>query len=149
MKGTILYANYDEKTGVSTVTKETKYGVFTRSVRVHPKDKDIANQYDGCYFAELKCDIAAYQQRAKFMRERAKGITHALNVLAYADAQATSYFGDMCPEWYRLEKQADIAWDNAKQAFETYKILKESYSALTDTTLRQRRNIRKRIKHKK
>ena len=43
MKGTILYAEYDEGTGVSTVTKQTKYGTFTRSVRVHPQDEDIAN----------------------------------------------------------------------------------------------------------
>lgn len=148
MKGTILYAEYDEGTGVSVVTKQTKYGTFTRSVRVHEYDADIANQYDGCYFAELKCDIAAYQERAKFMRERAKGITHAFNVLSHADAQANPYMDEMAPEWYFLAHQADLAWRNAEQAFETYKILKESYSALIETTLRQRREMRDRIERK-
>lgn len=148
MKGTILYAEYDEGTGVSTVIKQTKYGTFTRSVKVHPDDADIANQYDGCYFAELKCDIAAYQERAKYMRERAKGITHAFNVLSHADAQANPYMDEMAPEWYLLAHQADLAWRNAEQAFETYKILKESYSALIETTLRQRREIRDRIERK-
>ena len=148
MKGTILYAEYDEGTGVSVVTKQTKYGTFTRSVRVHEYDADIANQYDGCYFAELKCDIAAYQERAKFMRERAKGITHAFNVLSHADAQANPYMDEMAPEWYLLAHQADLAWRNAEQAFETYKILKESYSALIETTLRQRREMRDRIERK-
>ncbi len=148
MKGTILYAEYDEGTGVSIVTKQTKYGTFTRSVRVHEYDADIANQYDGCYFAELKCDIAAYQERAKFMRERAKGITHAFNVLSHADAQANPYMDEMAPEWYLLAHQADLAWRNAEQAFETYKILKESYSALIETTLRQRREMRDRIERK-
>lgn len=148
MKGTILYAEYDEGTGVSVVTKQTKYGTFTRSVRVHEYDADIANQYDGCYFAELKCDIAAYQERAKYMRERAKGITHAFNVLSHADAQANPYMDEMAPEWYLLAHQADLAWRNAEQAFETYKILKESYSALIETTLRQRREMRDRIERK-
>lgn len=148
MKGTILYAEYDEGTGVSVVTKQTKYGTFTRSVKVHEYDADIANQYDGCYFAELKCDIAAYQERAKYMRERAKGITHAFNVLSHADAQANPYMDEMAPEWYLLAHQADLAWRNAEQAFETYKILKESYSALIETTLRQRREMRDRIEHK-
>lgn len=148
MKGTILYAEYDEGTGVSVVTKQTKYGTFTRSVRVHEYDADIANQYDGCYFAELKCDIAAYQERAKFMRERAKGITHAFNVLSHADAQANPYMDEIAPEWYLLAHQADLAWRNAEQAFETYKILKESYSALIETTLRQRREMRDRIERK-
>lgn len=148
MKGTILYAEYDENAGVSVVTKQTKYGTFTRSVHVHPQDEDIANQYDGCYFAELKCDIAAYKERAKFMRERAKGITHAFNVLSYADAQANPFMEEMAPEWYQLANQADIAWRNAEQAYETYTILKESYNALIETTLRQRREMRNRIEHK-
>lgn len=149
MKGTILYAKYDESTGVSVVTKQTKYGTFTRSVRVHPQDKDVANQYDGCYFAELKCDIAAYKERAKFMRERAKGIQHAFDVISYANDQANPhYLNIMSHDWYLLANQAYIAWHNAKQAYETYTILKESYNALIETTLRQRREMRERIKRK-
>lgn len=149
MKGTILYANYNEETGVSTVKKQTKYGTFTQSVKVHPNDKDVANQYDGCYFAEMKCDIAAYKERANYMRERAKGITHAFNVLSYADTQANSWFGDMCDEWYRLAHQADVAWYDAEQAYDTYKILKDSYKAFIETTLRQRREMRDRIERKR
>ena len=146
MKGTILYAEYDEGTGVSVVTKQTKYGTFTRSVRVHPQDEDIANQYDGCYFAELKCDIAAYKERAKFMRERAKGILHAYNVLSYADIQAGI---DGEETWCLVKHQADIAQYIADQAHETYKILKDSYNALIETTLRQRREMREHIKKKR
>ena len=97
----------------------------------------------------MKCDIAAYQERAKFMRERAKGITHAFNVLSYADAQSNPYMEEMAPEWYLLANQADIAWRNAEQAFETYKILKESYGAFIETTLRQRREMRDRIEKKR
>jgi hypothetical protein len=149
MKGTILYAEYDEGTGVSVVTKQTKYGTFTRSVRVHPQDEDIANQYDGCYFAELKCDIAAYQEKAKFMRERAKGITHAFNVLSYADTQRDPYIEDMKEEWYALAHQADIAWKQAEDATETYHILKDAYYALIEQTLRQRRELRDKINKKR
>ena len=145
MKGTILYAKYDEGTGVSTVTKQTKYGTFTRSVRVHPQDEDIANQYDGCYFAELKCDIAAYKERAKFMQERAKGILHAYNVLSRADLQAGI---DSEEIWDLVKRQADIAKNIADQTYETYKILKDSYGALIEATLRQRRKMREHIKKK-
>lgn len=148
MKGTILYAKYDETTGISKVIKQTKYGTFTRSVKVHPEDKDVANQYDGCYFAELKCDIAAYQQRAKFMQERAKGITHAFNVLSYADAQRDPYMDDMKEEWYALAHQADLAWKRAEDAEDTYHILKDAYNALIEQTLRQRRELREKINRK-
>ena len=149
MKGTILYAEYDEATGISKVIKQTKYGTFTRSVRVHPEDADIANPHDGCYFAELKCDIAAYQQRAKFMQERAKGITHVFNVLSHADIQQDPYIQEMKEEWYKLAHQADIAWKNAEDAFETYHILKDAYTALVDQTLRQRRDFREKIEKKR
>lgn len=149
MKGIILYAEYDEAAGVSKVIKQTKYGTFTRSVRVHPEDKDIANQYDGCYFAELKCDIAAYQEKAKFMRERAKGITHAFNVLSHADAQRNPYMDKMKEEWYALSHQADLAWKQAEDAAETYHILKDAYYALIEQTLRQRRELRDKINKKR
>ena len=149
MKGKILYAEYDKDTGISTVTKHTKYGTFTKSVRVHSDDFDIANPYDGCHFAELKCDIAAYKERAKMMRERAKGIVHAYNVAVQADLQAGFLSQESIENSYWLiARQADIAQHNADQAYETYKILKDSYTALVDTTLRQRREIRKRIEKK-
>lgn len=149
MKGTILYADYNKETGVSTVTKATKYGTFTRSVKVHTEDQDIANQYDGCLFAEMKCDIAAYQEKAKFMRERAKGITHAFKVLSFADAQSMNFkLDDMKDEWYALAHQADIAWKNAEDCQETYEILRDSFKAFIATTLRTRREMRDRIKRK-
>lgn len=145
MKGTILYAEYDEGTGVSTVIKATKYGTFKRSVRVHPEDEDIANQYDGCMFAEIKCDIAAYQEKAKFLRERAKGIEHAFNVLSNADAQRADYkLDEMKQEWYDLYHQMDIAYARAEDAFETYTLLRDSYKALVEHNLKTRRKIRKR-----
>lgn len=145
MKGTILYAKYDKDTGVSTVTKATKYGTFTRSVKVHPQDKDIANKYDGCLFAEMKCDIAAYQEKAKMLKERAKGIQHVFNVLSYADAQRADFkLNDMKQEWYDLAHQVDIAFKLAEDAFETYSLLRDSYKALIENNLKTRREIRER-----
>lgn len=149
MKGTILYAEFDEDTGISKVTKATKYGTFTRTVKVHPQDLDIANKFDGCHFAELKCDIAAYREKAKILSERAKGITHAFNVLSYGDAQAQDFeIDEMKWEWRQLAHQADIAWRDAENAYETYEILRDSYYAFIATTLRTRREMRARIEAK-
>lgn len=151
MKGTILYAEYDEGTGVSTVTKATKYGTFTRSVRVHPDDKDIANQYDGCLFAEMKCDIAAYQERAKFMRERAKGMTHMYNVLYSASKSRGTEEGipAFALIYGDIARQIIIANKFAEDAFETVRILKEAYKAFVENTLQTRRELQNRIVRKK
>ena len=150
MKGKILYAKYDKDTGVSTVTKQTKYGTFTKNVKVHPDDFDIANQYDGCHFAELKCDIAAYRERAKMMREREKGIVHAYKVAIQADIQSGFLPLELSENTYWvIARQAEVAKHNADQAYETYKILKDSYNALVETTLRQRREMRRRIEKRR
>lgn len=155
MKGTILYAEYDEGTGVSTVTKQTKYGTFTRSVRVHESDQDIANQYDGCFFAEMKCDIAAYKERAKIFKARADGIWHAYHVIVFAEMQRVKNSleksdqevktGFLAPMLWNLDRQAQIADRDADNAYETYTILKDSYSAFVETSLRNRRYLRKKI----
>jgi hypothetical protein len=149
MKGTILYAEYDEGLGISTVIKQTKYGTFKRSVRVHPTDEDVANQYDGCMFAEMKCDIAAYKMKAKFMQERANGIFHAFSVLANADVQMNNISEETQQPLHRLIRQYNIAQRNADQAYETYEILRDSYSAFVETTIRQRREFRDKIKRRK
>lgn len=136
MKGYILAA--DMVDNVSTVTKQTKYGTYTCSVKIHETDQDIANQYDGCYFAEMKCDIKAYHEKAIRMKERAKGIDHAYNVLL-----------DSCdpddPIMIKLERQGVIAWKQYYSALETYKILKDSYYPFVETTLKSRREFRKKI----
>lgn len=135
MEGKILFSEYNMTTGVSTVCKQTKYGTFTKSVRVAEEDKDIANRFDGCYFAELKCDIAAYKRRAQNMEERAKGAEHLANI----------FFGDTLKDDYKVKKLADNIKKDAIKARETYKLLKSSYSALVENTIRQRREMRDRI----
>lgn len=135
MEGKILFSEYNMTTGVSTVCKQTKYGTFTKSVRVAEEDKDIANRFDGCYFAELKCDIAAYKRRAQNMEERAKGAEHLANI----------FFGDTLKDDYKVKKLADNIKKDAIKARETYRLLKSSYSALVENTIRQRREMRDRI----
>ena len=138
MKGKILFAEYNEETGISTVCKQTKYGTFTKTVKVAEEDRDIANKYDGCYFAEMKCDLAAYKRRAQNMEERAKGAQHLVNVFC------SGWQYDMDAEPFLLDL-VDNAWREAARARETYYLLKDSYYALVENTLRQRRELRERI----
>lgn len=138
MKGLILCAEFDENNNISTITKQTKYGTFTCSVKVHPDDLDIMNEYDGFHFAEMKCDIAAYQVKAQYMKQRAIGIEHAYNVLFDSCSEDD-------PVMEKLWRQVNVAWWNYESALHTYQILKESYPVLVQNILTQRRQIRKRI----
>lgn len=135
MDGKILFAEYNEETGISTVCKQTKYGTYTKSVKVAEEDKDIANKYDGCYFAELKCDIAAYKRRAQNMKERAKGAEHLLWI----------YTQNSPEDDLRMCIITTNIWKEANRARETYELLKNSYAALVENTIRQRREMRDHI----
>ena len=80
----VIKAEYDEKAGTSEVTLMTKWGTFTRTVKVHDDDKDIANKWDGCYFANYLCVIDKLKAKGNALIQRAKGIEHAATVAAQA-----------------------------------------------------------------
>ena len=119
------------------VYKETKYGTFYGEVKVAPEDEDIANSWDGFRFAEMKCDIQAYQTKARIMKERAKGITHALKVIL--DGNPNLRFNPIMDKFFRQEI---IAWKNYYEAKKQYEIIRDSYSGFCDIVTEQRRKFR-------
>lgn len=140
MKGKILDAWYeetDDELNESCICKETKYGTFTGYARPAEQDKDIANSWDGFRFAETKCDIQAYKARAKVMKERANGISHALRVVLTGNPQYAA-----APAIEKLIKQEAVAWKNYRQAKEQYEIMRDSYSGFCEQIIKQRRKIR-------
>lgn len=86
----------------------------------------------------MKCDIQAYHEKAIRMKERALGIEHAYNVLAEScDSDDSTMI--------KLQRQVIIAWQQYYSALETYRILKDSYYPFIETTLKSRREFRKKI----
>ena len=65
MKTKILYSNYDNNTGVSTVTIQTKYGIFTGTAKIHPDDKNYSSSFFGCELAELRAGIKNLKAKLK------------------------------------------------------------------------------------
>lgn len=65
MKTKILYSNYNTNTGVSTVTIQTKYGIFTGTAKIHPYDKDYSSSFFGCELAELRAGIKSLKAKLK------------------------------------------------------------------------------------
>ena len=155
MHGTIIENWYDKVDDFETaegesihfpstahVYKETKYGLFYGEVQAAPADEDIANQWDGYRFAELKCDIQAYKAKAKVMKERALGIEHACNVVARAlvDQGNDNFMDDAV--YQKFERQRQVAWSNYYKAKELYEIMRDSYSGFCSQVIKQRREIR-------
>ena len=144
MRGTIIDAWYEEiedDITESCICKETKYGTFTSYARPTETDKDIANSWDGFRFAETKCDIQAYKTKAKMMRERAKGIKHACDVVSRAlSVQNKNFTKD--ETYQKFYKQYKVAMKDYYKAKEQYEIMRDSYSGFCEQIIKQRRKIR-------
>lgn len=69
-------SNYNEETGVSTVTIGTKWGMFTGSTKLHEKDKDNVSQIFGGELAETKAIIKALKARVKEINSQLKVVNN-------------------------------------------------------------------------
>jgi len=85
----------------------------------------------------MKCDIQAYKAKSKVMKERAKGITHALRVVITGNPD---FANDLIMD--KLYNQEIVAWKNYYRAKKQYKTLRDSYSGYCDQIVRQRREFR-------
>ena len=66
----LVDAIYDENTGISSVKISTNFGNIEKFVKVAEADKDIANQFDGCYIAEFDCHVEMYRRKARALYQR-------------------------------------------------------------------------------
>ena len=140
MKGRILVATYhdngDDKS--SYVLKATKWGTFSAVTQCSEEDLDIANEWDGQYFAELLCDIQAQEAKAKEFAARARGVQHLYNVIA-------KDVNEKNPMFLKVKRQLYIAKRDAEREKEMAKKMRESYPELTEAILKSRRKVREKF----
>ena len=142
MKGRIIAASYDPATGISTVTKATKYGEFTASTKVADDDKDVANRWDGQRFAEYKCDLQALKKKVSIMAARYDGIQNAYNNLYDSLANAARYDINVDYIMYQLSRQADHAYRQYEEAYNKYQFMTNNYNHYCASVLQERRKLR-------
>lgn len=52
-----IASDYTKETGLSYVTINTDIGLFTGYSKLNPEDKDIASNFAGCRYAEIRANI--------------------------------------------------------------------------------------------
>lgn len=72
MKTKLKYANFDETTGISTVTISTPYGDFTGTSKLREADAKNVSRFAGCTFAEMKAYIKAERAKVKQLKYKKK-----------------------------------------------------------------------------
>lgn len=143
MREQLVKAEYNEETGESTVMLNTRWGVFTRTVKVHEEDKDVANKWDGCKFAHYLCRIDAMKAEARAYDERAIGLRHGAAVLMNASMTSVywNYSPDSVLELYCLAEDFEKRAENIRNIVAE---LKNKYPEICEKTLAARRATRAR-----
>lgn len=88
MKYKLLKAEYNKETGISTVTIQNKYGIFTGTSTLREEDEKYSSEYTGCYIAELKAVRKSYQYAfkiAKMKRDILLPIQYSTNCYDYSE----------------------------------------------------------------
>ena len=146
MTDQMVRADYDAETGISTVTLNTKYGVFTETAKLHEEDKDIANRWDGIYFAYMKCLIAKLRGKARMYERRAEGVKYASDVMRNQQRDYPDYdFGDA---FLSLCCVRDNLLNDALNCRKTANEREARYKEMVDEHLTKRRSLRKFVDEK-
>lgn len=138
MRGKILASFYDSESGYSEVTKHTKYGTFTDTAYCHEDDADIMNEWDGCRFAEFKCDIQALHEKIKMMKQRVIGMDQLIDLLdrpEVAEQIDYSLYKDVVDLRNSVQGQIDVELDK-------YEAMIANYQENTERILQSRRKFR-------
>ena len=135
MKEPIISASYNDKIGVSRVTKGSRYGVFTGVACVSDEDLDIANKWDGQMFAEFKADIQIQRARVKAFYQRSLALNYVFDAMD----------DDGSKTYKKLGRQARIAKRKYEEEKKRLERMTEQYPTMCDAVLKTRRHMRNRL----
>jgi len=135
------------KIPVYYVTKSSKYGIFTCSVKPCSQDYSNINDWDGYRFAERKCDIEIAHAKAKNLRERAHGILNVYKTLKTKYEASKNYEGLVVIE--DLYYQYELAQKEYEKAYNQYKYMKDSFPDYTSRMIERRKQLNEKLEEKR
>ena len=127
-----IASDYNKTTGISKVTVATDLGEITGYASLHPDDKDIASNFAGCRYAEMRAGI-------KYMKEKVKISKYQLEPLKriYNDLSQKKYYNKNNNGAKMLEKEIYKLEDD----IETYKTNIKTLTERLQTAIDSRDNI--------
>ena len=130
-------ADYNENTGTSFVSVESRWGRFTAYAQVAEQDLPIKNKWDGCKIAHYRCYIQEMEAKARALRERAKGAEQVYNVMSWTNDY---------PAIDKIKRQVDNLYRQADEAKECAENLKTNFPYFLDKLEKSRNEIRNKVK---
>lgn len=112
-----IASDYNENTGLSSVTISTDLGEFTGYSKLHPEDIEIASKYAGCRYAEMRAGIKYMKAKAriaKYKLEPLKRIYNNLNQMNSFNNNNNKGIKMLEKEIYLLEDEIETFIMNTK-----------------------------------
>ena len=141
MQGKIIDSHFSETMRYCEVTKQSKYGTFINSAFCEDEDKDIFNEWDGCRFAEYKCDLEIFYAKIKEFKARLRGMENVYKSLTQTVEETNEVM-------VKLMKQIRIARRDIDNMQKQYNHLYKQYPDFTESILKEHREIREKISRK-
>lgn len=136
MKEKLIYSNYNEATGLSTIIITTKYGKFYGQSQVKQEDKEKASRYFGC-------ECALTKARIKCQKERLKNIEIQIKALkdCYSNISQAKTFNESSYEARAMRKQIYILENKKRSILVAIDLLKNKFF----NTINERENLLKKM----
>lgn len=77
----VIYSDYNEATGISTVSILTDLGKFTATSKLHEEDKKISSSFAGCDYARTKAILKYMKARERITKAQIKSLIDFQNML--------------------------------------------------------------------
>lgn len=91
----IIDCSWDEDTKVATVTRSSKWGVFTSTASPDEEDMPYANKWIGWEIADYKNRMLITAERTKAMKERMNGVNDVMRALGGLSAKYAAWSYDV------------------------------------------------------
>lgn len=130
MKWKIKNAVYDKEDGISCVTISTKLGLYDGVSCVHPDDMDIASEFEGCRYAELRAVISFFKDEINILKIKIETLqdllTNYQSMKYYSDNKKEikclkSRLNDLIERKERLEKNIEAIKKHINYSIENYR----------------------------
>ena len=87
-KYTLVSADFNKKTGISTVIIKNEYGVFTGTAKLNPDD--IPSSFTGCRIAEIRAAIKMLKRKIAVLKDRNKILSAVIIQRGYDDEKTNN-----------------------------------------------------------
>ena len=117
-KWTVKDANFDENTGISTVTITTFLGDFLGKSKLHEEDRDLISNYVGCQYAEWRAAIKFFKAIIKHQETKVETLKNLINNLRQLKG-----YNENAKEMRYIRKQYYLTVQRLTTLYNTYEDL--------------------------